>query len=265
MPTAPPLQVVTLADRPEMADRFWPQKERIWPEFMFHDIYADKLWHHITSTFAAFQLYFLNEEQAPIAVAQTIPCVWDGTLGGLPIGWQDGFLRGVLDFQAGHLPNTLQALEVAIQPEYTGQGISYQVIDAVKKRAGAAGFQAVIVAVRPSLKQRYPLTPMERYVRWTRADGAPFDPWLRVHWRRGGEILNSAHPSMVIEGSVDEWEAWTGMAFPESGDFVVPGALAPVQIDRIMNLGRYVEPNIWVHHPITTARIGPSAREPDSA
>jgi hypothetical protein len=102
---------------------------------------------------------------------------------------------------------------------------------------------------------------MERYVRWQQADGTPFDPWLRAHWRSGGEILKTAHPSMVIEGSADEWEEWTGMKFPESGDYVVAGALAPIQIDRTMNIGRYVEPNVWVHHSLTTARLLPAEEQ----
>ncbi|MCB0075363.1 MAG: hypothetical protein KDE20_28095, partial [Caldilineaceae bacterium] len=57
-----------------------------------------------------------------------------------------------------------------------------------------------------------------------------------------------AHPSMVIDGTVDEWEEWTGLRFPASGDYVVPGALVPVHMDRVANLGRYVEPNVWVRH-----------------
>lgn len=96
---------------------------------------------------------------------------------------------------------------------------------------------------------------MEQYVRWQREDGAPFDPWLRAHWRSGAEILNVAHPSMVVEATVEEWEQWTGLKFPESGDYVVPEALVPIQIDRVMNVGRYIEPNVWVHHPITTKRL----------
>ena len=173
-------------------------------------------------------------------------------MAGLPIGWADSLVRAVDDLQAGRTPNTLTAIEIAIQPEYRGQGVSYRMLRAARALAEEKGFQAVIVAVRPSLKSRYPITPMEQYVRWQRDDGAPFDPWLRAHWRVGAEILNVAHPSMVIEGSVDDWEQWTGMAFPQSGDYVVPDALAPIQIDRTMHVGRYIEPNVWVHHPITT-------------
>lgn len=249
--------VVTLADRPEMDDQFWPEKQKVWPEFMFHDLYARDYWDYLTEQFAGHQLYLLDEAGAPVAVAQTIPCFWGGTLAGLPIGWADSLVRGVRDWEIGRTPNTLSALEISICADAQGQGVSYEVLKAVRAHAEACGFQAVIVAVRPSLKEQYPITPMERYVRWQRADGAPFDPWLRVHWRCGGEILHVAHPSMAIEGTVQQWEAWAGMALPDSGDYIVPGALVPVQIDRVMNVGRYVEPNVWVHHPITTKQLGP--------
>lgn len=250
----PTFPIVSLADRPTLADDFWPQKQRIWPEFMFHDRYSNRYWERLGQDFSAYQLYLLDDD-APIAVGQTIPCVWDGTLKGLPVGWAESLARGVEDFQAGRTPNTLVALEISIQPEYAGKGVSYQMLKAVRGLAERQGFQAVIVAVRPSLKSRYPITPMERYCRWTRADGSPFDPWLRAHWRMGAEILHVAHPSMVIEGTVAQWEEWTGLKFPDSGDYVIPEALAPIQIDREMDLGRYVEPNVWVHHPITTGRL----------
>jgi hypothetical protein len=178
--------------------------------------------------------------------------MWDGTMEGLPVGWSDSLVRGVADYEAGREPNTLVALEIAIQPEYRGQGISYQMVKAIRALAENKDYQAVIVAVRPSLKSSYPLTPMERYVRWQRDDGLPFDPWLRVHWRSGGEILKIADPSMVIEAAIADWEAWTGLAFPDSGQYVVPDTLTPISIDREMGLGRYVEPNVWVHHPVKT-------------
>jgi hypothetical protein len=41
-------KIVTLAEQPGLADDFWPQKKRIWPEFMLHDVYADKLWPYLT-------------------------------------------------------------------------------------------------------------------------------------------------------------------------------------------------------------------------
>ena len=55
---------------------------------------------------------------------------------------------------------------------------------------------------------------------------------------------------MRIPGRVADWESWTGMGFPESGAYVVPGALVPVEIDRERDEGVYVEPNVWMHHRI---------------
>ena len=250
--------IKTRREQPDLGMRFYPQKKRIWAGFMFEDVISNKYWNqYVNETYPDFQQYLLNEAGDPIAVAQALPLTWDGTMAGLPVGWNDCFLRAAADIEAGRVPNTLAGLEIAIQPEYHGQGISYRMIEALRDKAREHAFQAVIVAVRPSWKMRYPLAPMERYVRWKREDGAPFDPWLRAHWRSGGEILKIAHPSMLIEGSIEQWEEWTGLMFPESGDYVVPEALVPVNIDLDMNIGRYIEPNVWVHHPITTKRLTP--------
>ena len=43
--------------------------------------------------------------------------------------------------------------------------------------------------------------------------------------------------SLHITGSVADWESWTGMVFPESGDYIFPEGLAPVRIDRESDLG----------------------------
>ncbi len=104
--------------------------------------------------------------------------------------------------------------------------------------------------MRPSLKERYPLAPIERYARWTRPDGQPFDPWIRTHTRRGGEIVAPAPRSMRITGTVAEWEAWTGLDLPDDGEYVFPHGLAPVLVDRGADLGTYWEPNVWIVHAV---------------
>ena len=55
---------------------------------------------------------------------------------------------------------------------------------------------------------------------------------------------------MVITGTVDEWESWTGLRLPDSGEYVIPGALQPVRIDRDRNEGRYEDPNVWMEHGV---------------
>jgi hypothetical protein len=51
-----------------------------------------------------------------------------------------------------------------------------------------------------------------------------------------------------MTGTVAEWETWCGMALPATGDHVVPGGLSTSHIDRGMDQGLYVEPNVWVRH-----------------
>ena len=57
--------------------------------------------------------------------------------------------------------------------------------------ARAEGLDAVLAAVRPTLKDRYPLIPIESYLGWRRADGSHFDPWLRLHERAGGKKMRT--------------------------------------------------------------------------
>jgi hypothetical protein len=102
--------------------------------------------------------------------------------------------------------------------------------------------------VLPSWKDRYPLTPIERYAHWVRADGLPFDPWLRVHARLGATLLRTEPKSPQIEAPVSDWEAWTGMMFPEDGEYVFPAGPAPLHVER--GVGSYWEPNIWMRHEV---------------
>jgi len=52
-----------------------------------------------------------------------------------------------------------------------------------------------------------------------------------------------------IAGTVGEWESWTDMAFPESGDYVVAAGLVTVRIDRDADTGEYWEPKRLDHSP----------------
>jgi len=89
---------------------------------------------------------------------------------------------------------------------------------------------------------------MAEYATWTRGDGLSIDPWIRTHQRMGATIIKSAPNSMVISGSVAEWEEWAGMPLPASGLYVVPGALNLVEVDHEHDRVVYREENLWVQH-----------------
>jgi hypothetical protein len=242
-------QVVSLPARPELT---LPALELLaagWPEFMRHDPTAERHQARLATELAGFQALLVDREKDELAaLGVSIPFAWDGTLAGLPAGWDAVVEQGVGDLDEGRRPTALSALSVTVAPDRRGQGLSRLVVRGLKAAATRAGLGALLAPVRPSGKSAYPLTPMERYVRWARPDGAPFDPWLRTHWRLGGEVLGVCPASMEITAEVATWEAWTGLAFPETGPYVVPGALVPVAIDRERDLGRYLEPNVWLRH-----------------
>ena len=211
-----------------------------WPEFMRHDPVSNAHWGRLYSERAEFQFALVDGEEV-LAEGNSIPTA------GRPPGWRDAFVNGF----SGDTPTVLCALQVLVAPAHQGKGLSRLMLEHMRELAGPFG--ALIAPVRPSWKARYPLTPIERYVEWRREDGSLFDPWLRTHAQLGAELSDIAPEAMRIPGTVAEWEDWAGMAFPETGTYVVPGALVPVDIDRERDSGLYVEPNVWMEHRITSA------------
>lgn len=234
--------LATFAERPDLVERLRGIGEA-WPEFMYHDAVCSRYWGRLHEDFADFQLVLYDEQQDRVAgQGRTVPFA-----GPIP-GGIDGALRRA--FEQGGRPTRLCALEASLDPEYQGQGLSKVIIKGMGEAARRHGLRELVAPVRPSWKHRYPLIPMRRYVAWRREDGLFFDPWLRVHERLGADLIRVCPRSMLIEGTIAEWKEWTGMVFPESGDYVVPGALVPLRVDRERDLGRYVEPNVWMRHPV---------------
>jgi hypothetical protein len=130
------------------------------------------------------------------------------------------------------------------------RGISAAALAAMRDLAARHGLGALIAPVRPNWKERYPLVPIERYAQWRRDDGVLFDPWLRVHERLGATVVKPEPRSLRITGTVDEWEGWVGIEFPESGDYWFPHGLSTLAVDRSANVGRYWEPNVWMRHAV---------------
>lgn len=251
MSLAGSLKIVTARERPDLAERAGERSGQVWPEYNKHGDILNQYWGRLGDVFPEFQFVLYEEaEDEVLAEGHSIPCAWDGTAAGLPAGI-DGLIAEAFHLRESRRPtNTLSALAIEIQPEHQSRGLSGVMIGAMATIAHKHGFANLIAPVRPNWKERYPLTRIERYVRWTRDDGLPFDPWIRVHRRLGGEILRPEPQSLRITGTVGEWESWTEMRFPESGEYVFPRGLAPVAIDVEEDLGSYWEPNVWMRHRV---------------
>ena len=224
-----------------------------WPEFMLHDPVADEHWHELFDRFEEYQFALMDTDTNRMAaMANSLPFYWDKPLEELPKGgWDWVFLKAIEDHKNGIGPNIQSAIQVAIHPEYQGQGLSAKMVQAMRAIGQSKRFNNLVAPVRPNEKSKYPLTSIDDYIRWTNDEGLPFDAWLRVHARMGGKIIRPCHEAMTIRGTRAEWEEWTGLKFPQSGSYTIPGALNPVEMDIQKDEGIYVEPNVWMQHSIT--------------
>jgi len=238
------VKLVRYADRPDLLERRFEELTRpTFPEYMNHNE-PGRNWGRLYTEFPDFQVALVDGDEL-LAEAHAIPVPWDGTLQGLPSGWDEGFEAGMT---SGVQATALMAIAISVARDQQGRRLSSRMIGAFTDNARSAGLSSVIAPVRPTRKERYPLIPIESYMEWRRGDGTHFDPWIRVHERVGGEILAAAPRSMVIRAPASDWEEWTGLPFPSDGEYVFPGGLATLVVAD--GVGTHVEPNVWVWHPV---------------
>jgi GNAT superfamily N-acetyltransferase len=238
------LEIVTLAERPDLMETFWDM-ETSWPEFMKHDPIGNGYYASLEH-FAELVLVCLDESGRMVAKAHSVP--FQLPEGDLPdAGWDFAIRNGLLTALRGEEPNAVSAVEIAVRPDLQGTGLSGRMLAAMRANAARHGFAELVAPVRPNGKHD-PHDPMSAYAFRIRDDGLPVDPWLRVHVRAGGVIDRVAPRSMVIPGTLEEWREWTGLPFDATGPVEVPKALAPVWCDVVHGTATYVEPNVWVRH-----------------
>lgn len=224
----------------------------VWPKFMLHDPVANENWHELLDRFPEYQYALLDAENNRVAgMGNSFPLRWDDALENLPeAGWDWAFTEAVKNHKQGIAPNIHCAIQIIIHPDYRGQRLSAPMIQAVRAVTKAQRLHALIIPIRPREKSNYPLTSMDDFVTWKNEEGLPFDAWLRAHIKQGARIIKICHESKTVLGTHIEWEEWTGMKFPQSGSYVISGALNPMEMDVEKDEGVYIEPNVWIVHPL---------------
>lgn len=245
-------KIVRYSERPELWHGFGDLFNDVWPEYNEHGEELDYYWRQLYDVFPEWQFMLIDPgDETILAKGHTVPVAWDGTDEDLGPGI-DATIAGAFRLrQAGGRPTAVCAMSAEVPPQYQGRGLGLVMLSAMADLTRGAGLAHLIAPVRPSYKDRYPTIPMKRYARWVRDDGLPFDPWMRAHVRMGARIGPATPKSQHIAGTVAEWESWTKMLFPETGDYVFPAGLATVRIDRENDTGEYWEPNIWIIHQVS--------------
>jgi GNAT superfamily N-acetyltransferase len=242
--------LVSAADRPDLIEAAEAMSGALWPTWLSSDAMRTYWAAIYEPPLTFYQTIALDETGQVVGLGNSIPFY---LAPGEPLphaGWDAVLELGVIGARKGTTPNTLSALAVAIKPDQRGTGLAVRLLDAMKPPARAAGIATMVAPVRPTLKSAYPLQDFETYCAWRRPDGTPFDPWLRTHEAIGAQIIGPAPASQTIHGTVAQWQKWTGLGFPASGRYAIPGALAPLEIDLDADLGVCIEPNLWMQHPL---------------
>lgn len=243
------VKLFTAAERPDLIAA-GVESASVWPEYNLHGDVLNQFWGRLIPELPDFQFVLIDEAtDTVVAEGHTAPLWWDGNEGTLPRGIDDAIQQAFARNDSRKPVNTLCAMAAEVPLEWRSQGLAGQVLKGMRDIAERNGLEHMIAPVRPSWKERYPLTDIARYAAWRRSDRQHFDPWMRVHERVGAKVSTPIPQSMRITGTIAEWQAWTGLTYPESGHYVFPQGLDVLEIDTARGLGTYWEPNIWMIHP----------------
>lgn len=245
------MRVVDLATRPDLCEAALNLGD-VGGEFIYRGssgklITPERFLRH----WGRYFLIALDDDGVPIARALSVPLAFpaeDRTE--LPDhGWDEAIQWAAQDVMDGREPNALCALEVVVSPRLRGTGLSTPMLKALKGRAAEDGLSKLIVSVRPIGKVQEPDVPMVEYAARRREDGLLADRWMRTHERLGARVIKVCPFAVTLAGSFADWREWTGVKLTD-GENHIPGGIAPVFASAKHDFGSYVEPNVWMEHPM---------------
>jgi hypothetical protein len=239
------LAVVDLAERPQLRASIDRLVTANLPPFMSWASPGNWRWHRIYGRFPDQQIVVLAPDGEAAAALNAVPIPWDGTVDGLPAGYDDALVQGTSGASAGG-STALCLLSISIAPGWRRSGLAELLIQEAKRRALRQDRIAVVGPLRPTRKASFPEVPIEDYLAWRTDAGQVFDPWLRLHLAQGASVLGIARRSLVIRQPRSRWASLPPATSP--GETWTPaGALVPIVFDAD-DIGEYAEPNIWIHH-----------------
>lgn len=240
------MKIYRVDERKDLEDQIDRITDIAWPEFMLHDDYANEYFGYLYAWFPEFQ-FIMVENDKVVGLGNSIPISWDKELDELPErGWDWAIEHGITN--RNHKFNLLCGLQVVIDPDEQGRGLSKLMVREMIRLSKQHKFDKLVLPVRPSHKSMQPAMSIDEYIRLQNSDGYSTDAWLRTHQKEGGRIIKPCHEAMLIKGTISQWEEWTGITIKESGSMVVPGALTEVEFNLQNDMGIYLEPNVWMVH-----------------
>jgi hypothetical protein len=229
-----PYSYASLASRPELQATIERVDAATSPTFMQ---YADLApwWPVVYGTFPEYQLVLADANSGQhFAHGNMLPFSWDGTTKGLPQSAVELVRRALDDRRRGAHPTALGVLQIVVNPSGHASEVARRMQGVLTAFATAIQVTDLLVAVRPADAPNRSLDARREHLKSV-AGGTPLG--LIDAWR-------------TVSADLDEWLSWTGVAAPASGEYLVPGALTPIEVDTSEEIGVYVEPRVWMRFRI---------------
>jgi len=244
------IQVVSLAERPELADRIGELEGESFPEYINAEPTWEACFPKILDVLAHLQVFLVEEETDELlALICNSAFKWDGDTATLP-GYNDMLRTTLLENEQDITPNVLCGIMGIIPEKHQRKGVSKKLYQVMLQLTERYNFKYVLSPVRPTLKQRYPNFTTEEYLSWKTADGRAFDPWIRSNESMAPKFLSIAHNSINISADIDQWQRWCDMEFPASGEYVIPDGHKLLKVDRENDVAFYGEDHVWYSYPV---------------
>jgi len=224
----------------------------VWPAYLNQGHFIS-LYDKLMRTYPQYQYAMIDAAtERLVCNLMSVPLAFTEDDSQLPDeGWDWAITTGLEQARDKTLPkNALCVLEMTIDPDFQGKMLSKRMLKHVLEKTREQGFERIFGPARPNDKVAYPNIDIEKYVTWRVEKGRHQDAWLRFHEMMTGRIEKPCARSMTVTGSVADWEAWAQKKFPDSGDYIVGGALSLLHIDRETDTGLYVEPNVWMIYKV---------------
>lgn len=154
---------VTLLEKKELREALDRINEKSWPQFMLN--WDCKEWSHLYTTFAQYQILITSDDDEIMAFGHTIPIFWNESVELISDNLDILIKDAVKANKNGKKPNVLLALAAVVSENHKGKGLSYEVVKEMKDMAIKHEITDVLIPVRPTLKTKYPLIPLEQYIK----------------------------------------------------------------------------------------------------
>jgi GNAT superfamily N-acetyltransferase len=218
------------------------------PDIIFESEVVKHSWDKIETYFPEYQIFYVDEEGNLIGFINAIPFYWNQPLDDLPDeGWDWEVKIGIEGYENNIKPNCIGGLQIIVAKEHLGQGYSKLLIEEGKRIKEKLGFKNFLLPIRPTFKSKFPEMDMTDYIN-LKEDNKIYDPWIRTHLSGGAKIIKICSKAMHIYGNLPVWERLLNQKISESGNYLVKGALNPVEIDIEKDYGEYFEDNIWIKY-----------------